>query len=129
MVAAGALLFPGAACRAPEHAVPAPQPPVAVGGATPSQQRGTLPATRPEPKGAKAGCTHDEECAVTWMEEGGCCDKCSQRAVRFVDLQAIQTRCAEDQKRCPAPACAPPRLHARAACRDGNCVVVYERND
>lgn len=107
-----------------------------MGGATPSQQRnstgqrtGTAPATRPEPEGAKAGCTHDEECAVTRMEVGGCCDNCSERAVRFADLQALQTRCAEDQKRCPAPACAPPRLHAHAACQDGNCVAVYQRND
>lgn len=154
VVAAGALLISAAGCRAPEHAVPAPQPTVAVGGATPSQQRDTAgmaneptqakeyegqaaagpstptaPATRPEPKATKWRCTHDEECALTLVEEGGCCDKCSQRAMRFADLQALLTRCAEDRKRCPQPACAPPRLHAHPVCREGNCAVAFERND
>jgi hypothetical protein len=95
---------------------------------------GSAPAPRATPPAGDVDCVRDEDCAL--LPEITCCGECRPvppfevGTQHDLDARLIESeeRCAHDTRACTPPVCTPmPRgCFARAACKQGRCVVDSE---
>ena len=134
-----------ASCASPKETCPAQAPPPAV--ALPTVAAPASATSTPEPvaaaepdlpsgatieKPGRGTCTRDVECVLT-RYDGCCAATCEPYATSPQDLatRVREDACERSKTKCPrAPDCRRSKLRVReAACRNGGCVAIFERND
>ncbi|MBF5041223.1 MULTISPECIES: hypothetical protein [Myxococcaceae] len=112
----------------------APRPEASPAAAAPAEPASAVPPAVAAPEaGAGGRCTSDADCALTRIDESGCCETlCTPRPVLRSELAQLEERkrqCGASAQRCPDPVCAPPRFRTGVACQAGRCAATQQSDD